>query len=123
MIGSGSPVPACLGSAALLKMNKPEYAKNGYTMPAALPASVSGTAIAVSDARKGTKAMNWDDVKGNWKRLTGKVKQKWGKLTDDDLIVIAGKRQQVAGKLQERHGYAKERADKELDEFTQTLRA
>src|SRR5262245_42590780 len=61
--------------------------------------------------------MNWDQIKGDWKQFTGKVKEKWGKLTDDDLTAIAGKRDQLAGKLQERYGYAKEKAEKELDEF------
>ena len=62
--------------------------------------------------------MNWDQVKGNWKQVQGKVKEKWGKLTDDDLTVIGGKKDQLAGKLQERYGYAKEQAEKEADEFT-----
>jgi uncharacterized protein YjbJ (UPF0337 family) len=65
--------------------------------------------------------MNWDTVQGNWKKITGKVKEKWGKLTDDDLTAINGKRDQLAGKLQERYGYAKEKAEKELDEFANTL--
>ena len=66
--------------------------------------------------------MNWDQIAGNWKQLTGKVKQKWGDLTDDDLISVAGKRDQLAGKLQERYGYAKEQAERELDEFVRDLR-
>ncbi len=61
--------------------------------------------------------MNEDKVKGQWKQLAGKAKTQWGKLTDDDLTVIAGKRDQLQGKLQERYGYAKEQAQKELDEF------
>jgi len=61
--------------------------------------------------------MNWDQVKGSWKQLTGKVKEKWGKLTDDDLTAAAGHRDQLLGKLQERYGYAKEKAEKEVDEF------
>lgn len=65
--------------------------------------------------------MNWDLIQGNWK-LTGKVKEKWGKLTDDDLIAIAGKRDQLAGVLQERYGYAKERAEKELEDFSKGLK-
>lgn len=62
--------------------------------------------------------MNWDQVKGNWKDFQGKVKEKWGKLTDDDLTVIEGKRDQLVGKLQERYGYTKEQAEKNLEEFT-----
>lgn len=64
--------------------------------------------------------MNWDQIKGNWKQFTGKVKEKWGKLTDDDLTAAAGHRDQLLGLLQKRYGYAKERAEKELDEFTHT---
>lgn len=64
--------------------------------------------------------MNWDQVKGNWKQLKGKVKTKWGKLTEDDLAVINGQREQFAGKLQERYGLEKERAEKEVDEFCNT---
>jgi uncharacterized protein YjbJ (UPF0337 family) len=65
--------------------------------------------------------MNWDTIKGEWKQLTGKVKEKWGKLTDDDLTTIAGKRDQLVGKLQERYGYAKDQAERELDEFANNL--
>jgi len=65
--------------------------------------------------------MNWDQVAGKWMQFKGQVKQKWGKLTDDDLEVIAGKRDQMAGKLQERYGYGKDQAEKELDEFSRTL--
>jgi len=66
--------------------------------------------------------MNWDQVEGNWKQWTGKVKEKWGKLTDSDLTVIAGKREQLSGILQQRYGYAKEQVEKELDEFTKSLK-
>jgi uncharacterized protein YjbJ (UPF0337 family) len=61
--------------------------------------------------------MNWDTIKGQWKQFQGKVKEKWSKLTDDDLGVIAGKKDQLVGKLQERYGYKKEQAERELDEF------
>lgn len=66
--------------------------------------------------------MNWDQIHGNWKQLTGRIKEKWGKLTDDDLTVIAGKRDQLAGLLEKRYGYAKEKAEKELDEFMSALK-
>lgn len=65
--------------------------------------------------------MNWDVIEGNWKQVTGALKSKWGKLTDDDLTVISGKRDQLAGKLQEKYGYSKEHAEKELDEFISTM--
>ena len=45
--------------------------------------------------------MSWDQIKGDWKQFKGKIKEKWGKLTDDDIDVIAGKRDQLIGKIQE----------------------
>lgn len=61
--------------------------------------------------------MNWDQIQGNWKQLTGKAKAQWGNLTDDDLSVVAGRRDQLAGKLQERYGLAKDDAEKQLAEW------
>jgi uncharacterized protein YjbJ (UPF0337 family) len=58
--------------------------------------------------------MNWDQIKGNWMQLKGKLKEQWGRLTDDDLTVIAGKRDELLGRLQERYGYTKEQAEREL---------
>jgi uncharacterized protein YjbJ (UPF0337 family) len=65
--------------------------------------------------------MNWDSLKGKWAQLSGKVKEKWGDLTDDDLTRIGGQKDQLVGKLQERYGYAKERAQKEADAFAAAL--
>jgi len=65
--------------------------------------------------------MNWDQIAGSWKQFQGKVREKWGKLTDDDLTVVAGKRDQLAGALQRRYGLGKEEAEKQLDEFITTL--
>ena len=61
--------------------------------------------------------MDWDRVEGNWKQLKGKVKEQWGRLTDDDMDVIEGRRDQLEGKLQERYGYAKDQAQKEVDDW------
>jgi len=58
--------------------------------------------------------MNWDRVEGNWRQFTGKVKEKWGKLTDDDLQVINGQQDQLVGRIQERYGVAKEDAQKQV---------
>jgi uncharacterized protein YjbJ (UPF0337 family) len=58
--------------------------------------------------------MNWDQIKGNWMQVTGRVKTQWGKLTDSDLDVVAGHRDQLAGKIQERYGIAKDEAEKQL---------
>jgi len=56
--------------------------------------------------------MNWDQVKGNWKQFRGQVKQQWGKLTDDDLTQINGKREELVGRLQKHYGYEKIRRKK-----------
>ena len=61
--------------------------------------------------------MNKDEISGNWKQLKGKAKEKWGKLTDDDMTVIEGKRDQLVGKIQERYGYAKDQAEKEVSDW------
>jgi uncharacterized protein YjbJ (UPF0337 family) len=62
--------------------------------------------------------MNWDRVEGKWKQASGKVKEKWGKLTDDDLQTIAGKRDQLVGRIQERYGIARDVAEKQVEEFS-----
>ena len=61
--------------------------------------------------------MNWDIIKGNWNQLKGKARAEWGKFTDDDLETIAGSRDQLVGKLQERYGYAREEAERYADDF------
>lgn len=64
--------------------------------------------------------MNEDQVKGKWAELKGKVKEKWGRLTDDDLTVIEGHHDQLVGKLRERYGIAREEAEKQYKEFLET---
>ena len=61
--------------------------------------------------------MNWDRIEGNWKQVTGRAKVQWGKLTSDDFDVIAGRREQLAGKIQERYGIAKDAADQQVSEW------
>ena len=65
--------------------------------------------------------MDWNRVEGNWKQFRGTVKEKWGKLTDDDLDVIEGRRDQLEGKIQERYGYAKDQAKKDVDSWFSSL--
>jgi uncharacterized protein YjbJ (UPF0337 family) len=65
--------------------------------------------------------MNSDQLQGKWKQVTGKVKEKWGKLTNDDLDVIQGRQDQLVGKIQERYGIVKEEAEKQVNEFVTTL--
>ena len=65
--------------------------------------------------------MDWMQVKGNWNILKGKLREQWGKLTDDDFEIAAGQRDKLVGRLQERYGYAKDRAERELDDFVSGL--
>lgn len=66
--------------------------------------------------------MNWDKIEGNWKQMKGDIKTRWGKLTDDQLDVIAGKREKLAGQLQESYGIGKEEAEEQIKEFEDTSR-
>jgi uncharacterized protein YjbJ (UPF0337 family) len=61
--------------------------------------------------------MNKDQVEGNWKQLKGKVKEQWGKLTDNDLTVVEGNMDQLAGRVQERYGIQRDEAEKQIKEF------
>ena len=61
--------------------------------------------------------MNWDRIEGNWKQFSGKVKEKWGQLTDDDLTSVNGQREQLEGKIQERYGHSKEQVKKDIDDW------
>ena len=65
--------------------------------------------------------MNWDQIEGKWKQFKGAARQKWGKLTDDDLELIAGNRDKFAGRLQERYGIAKDEAEKQLNEWQKSV--
>ena len=64
--------------------------------------------------------MDWNRVEGNWKQMKGKIKEKWGNLTDDDLTAINGKRDQLEGKIQERYGIAKDQVKKDVDDWYET---
>lgn len=63
--------------------------------------------------------MNWDHIEGSWKRLKGSVKEQWGKLTDDDLDKIEGKREILAGKLQQRYGIERDEADRQITAWSE----
>jgi uncharacterized protein YjbJ (UPF0337 family) len=66
--------------------------------------------------------MDWNRVEGNWKQFKGAAKEKWGKLTDDDLNVIEGRREQLEGKLQQRYGFAKDQIHKDVDDWFKALK-
>lgn len=66
--------------------------------------------------------MNWDIVEGNWKQFKGKVRTRWGKLTDDQLDLIAGKRIELAGKIQEAYGVSKDEVEEQIKLFEEQMR-
>lgn len=66
--------------------------------------------------------MNEEQIKGNWKKFTGQFKQKWGKLTDNDLQEAQGRAEYLAGKVQERYGKKKDEALKEVNEFFENIK-
>jgi uncharacterized protein YjbJ (UPF0337 family) len=59
--------------------------------------------------------MNTDQLEGSWEILKGKIQKQWGRLTNDDLDVIEGNRKEISGRIQQRYGYARERAEREVD--------
>jgi uncharacterized protein YjbJ (UPF0337 family) len=67
-------------------------------------------------------AMNWDRIEGNWKQCTGSVREKWGRLTHDQLETIGGKRDALAGKIQEIYGLTREAAERQISEWQETMK-
>jgi len=65
--------------------------------------------------------MNWDRIEGNWMQFKGKVRQQWGKLSDDDVELVKGKRTELAGRIQERYGIARDQAEREIESWLNTV--
>jgi uncharacterized protein YjbJ (UPF0337 family) len=65
--------------------------------------------------------MDWNQISGQWKQMKGRAKVKWGKLTDDEIDVVEGKRDQLVGKIQQRYGIAKDQAEREVDDWIRDL--
>lgn len=66
--------------------------------------------------------MNWDRIEGNWKQFAGKAREKWGKLTDDDIEKLGGRKDQLVGRIQERYGIARDEAARQADEWVKALK-
>jgi uncharacterized protein YjbJ (UPF0337 family) len=66
--------------------------------------------------------MNWDQIEGKWKQFTGSARERWGKLTDDDIQTLTGKKDHLVGKIQERYGIAAAEAEKQADEWSRALK-
>jgi uncharacterized protein YjbJ (UPF0337 family) len=65
---------------------------------------------------------NWDVIEGNWKQFKGSVRERWGKLTDQEAEEIKGNRQQLAGKLQEKYGWTKDEVNDQIDEWAENMK-
>jgi len=65
--------------------------------------------------------MNWDTIEGDWKQFKGRVREQWGRLTNDEVDVIAGRRDKLIGKLQEHYGIAREEAERQIREWADML--
>jgi uncharacterized protein YjbJ (UPF0337 family) len=81
------------------------------------PESNGREVTAQSSTRYKEISMNWDRIEGNWKQFKGKAKEQWGKITDDQLDVIGGRRDQLVGKVQESYGIGKDEAEKQVSAF------
>lgn len=66
--------------------------------------------------------MNWDQIEGDWKQFKGKAQQQWGKLTDDDLSVVNGRRTELLGVLQKRYGHDKEQGENAINEWLKMVK-
>jgi uncharacterized protein YjbJ (UPF0337 family) len=66
--------------------------------------------------------MNWDQIEGKWKQFTGSARERWGKLTDDDMQALTGQKNHLVGKIQERYGIATAEAEKQADEWSKALK-
>lgn len=65
--------------------------------------------------------MNWDQIEGNWTEMKGKARQQWGKLTNDELDVVNGKRDELIGRLQAKYGLTKEEAERQVDNWSKDM--
>jgi uncharacterized protein YjbJ (UPF0337 family) len=65
--------------------------------------------------------MDWNQIEGNWKQFKGKIREKWGQLTDDDIERMAGNREQFEGEIQKKYGIAKDQAKRNVDDWLKTL--
>jgi uncharacterized protein YjbJ (UPF0337 family) len=65
--------------------------------------------------------MNWDQIEGKWKQFSGRARQQWGKLTDDDLETVKGHREELVGRIQERYGIQKDEADRQVRDWERSL--
>jgi uncharacterized protein YjbJ (UPF0337 family) len=112
----GHPSRLAVKNGEHLRMTAEGLCRSSFTGTFELPARYRAIST------KGEMAMDWNRIEGNWKQFKGAAKEKWGKLTDDDLNVIEGRREQLEGKLQQRYGFAKDQIHKDVDDWFRTLK-
>ena len=78
--------------------------------------------IEARDRAKGKTYMNWDQIEGKWKQFSGSARERWGKLTDDDIQTLTGQKDHLVGKIQERYGIAQAEAEKQADAWSRALK-
>jgi uncharacterized protein YjbJ (UPF0337 family) len=91
---------------------------DGMLLATPVLAAANAAANMFSPTFEEESAMNWDRIEGNWKQFKGKVKQQWGKLTDDELDQLEGSRDQLVGKIQEQYGITKDEAEKQVENWS-----
>src|SRR6185436_19288688 len=109
------PTPRC---EQLLGVGADDWADYDGSMSA--PHSGSAPISKTNPGVGGTQ-MNWDQIEGTWKQIRGKAREQWGKLTDDDLDVVAGRRDALIGKVQERYGIAREEAERQVHDWSDRM--
>jgi uncharacterized protein YjbJ (UPF0337 family) len=117
---SGSIATAHIHSQAVTKTANSAPAYSAASLGHADCRGICGTRARRHQLTK-EQVMNWDRVEGNWKQFKGKVKEQWGKLTDDQIDQIEGRREKLAGLLQEEYGIAADQAERDIDFWTSRL--
>ena len=92
----------------------------GFSAQAQTPAA--SPAAAKNPAKESFRTWTWNKVSGNWKRVRGAVKERWGKLTHNEIREAQGRRETLNGYIQSRYGIDRDAADKQIDEWLTTLK-
>jgi uncharacterized protein YjbJ (UPF0337 family) len=95
-------------------------ARTGQRAPSAV--YLHGLDRQLADQQKKEDGMNWDHIEDNWKQFSATVKEKWGRLTDDEIAEMKGKREKLEAKIQQTYGHAKDQIKKDIEEWYSTLK-
>ncbi|RKE67687.1 uncharacterized protein YjbJ (UPF0337 family) [Pseudorhodoplanes sinuspersici] len=98
------------------------FAVMGFGAQAQSPATSPAASAKQAPAKEGFRTWSWNKVSGNWKRMKGAVKERWGRLTHNDIRESQGRRETLNGYIQSRYGIDRDAADKQIDEWLKTLK-